>query len=120
MTSYSQAQLEKIEVNIDWSQILADIPSDAYEAIICDDFVKSLLEELGFTKQEWVPSFRAGSGADKVDYAARKNSDGDVFKHIKTNPYLLIEALVLDHTNFDRCQLSKLPILQAFYRMNYE
>ena len=90
MTSYSQAQLEKIEANIDWSQILANIPDDANEPLVRHHFVQPLLEALGFTQQEWFPEFQTGQGA--VDYAARKNSDGDIFISTPANPYLLIEV----------------------------
>ncbi|MBF2019039.1 MAG: AAA family ATPase [Hydrococcus sp. C42_A2020_068] len=73
-----------------WNHILDSIPNDAHEPIICNDFVEPLLEELGFTKLEWFPQFPTGKGA--VDYAARKNSVGNIFKNTKTNPYVLIEV----------------------------
>ncbi len=90
MTSYSQAQLEKIEANIDWNQILANIPDDANEPLVRHHFVQPLLEALGFTQHEWFPEFRTGHGT--VDYAARKNSDGDIFISTPANPHLLIEV----------------------------
>ncbi len=79
-----------IGTSIDWHQLLNHLPTDAHEAIIRDDFVQPLLKELGFTSSEYCPEFPTGTG--EVDYAARKNTDNDIFKNTKNNPYLLIEV----------------------------
>lgn len=78
--------------DIEWNHILDSISNDAHEAIIRNDFVEPFLTALGFTKTEWFPEFLTGKGADSVDYAARKNSVGDIFRDTKTNPYVLIEV----------------------------
>lgn len=78
--------------NIDWNKILDSIPADAPEPIVSADFVAPLLDFLGFTKQEQVPQFKTGKGADSVDFAVRKNSVSDVFRVSKVNPYLLVEV----------------------------
>ena len=69
---------------------LQSLPTDAQEAVVDHQFVKpSLLEALGFRTGEVYPEFDTGKGA--VDYAARKNSEGDIFLNTRANPYLLIE-----------------------------
>lgn len=78
--------------NISWHQILDTIPANANESIISSNFIEPLLEAVGFTRQEWYPQFSTAQGGCKVDYAARKNTDGDIFLHNKTNPYILIEV----------------------------
>jgi cellulose biosynthesis protein BcsQ len=92
MTSYSSTPFATTGTNIDWDQILDNISSHAHEPLVCNDFVLPFLKELGFTSKEWFPEFPTGKGAEKVDYAARKNVGLDVFKHSKNNPYVLIEA----------------------------
>ncbi|MGI0486941.1 AAA family ATPase [Pantanalinema rosaneae CENA516] len=76
---------------MNWSQILDDIPLTAEESIVKQLFVEPLLEALGFGQKERYPEFKTGKGGDSVDFAARKNTDGDVFLSSKTNPYVLVE-----------------------------
>jgi cellulose biosynthesis protein BcsQ len=76
----------------DWQKVLENLPNNANELIISRHFVEPLLEELGFDNREYYPSFPTGKGAKKVDYAARKNIDGDTFLETKTNPDLIIEV----------------------------
>jgi hypothetical protein len=76
----------------DWQQNLADLPTSETEAVISSYFIESLLKELGFSDREYYPSFPTGKGAKKVDYAARKNVDNDIFINTKTNPDLIIEV----------------------------
>jgi cellulose biosynthesis protein BcsQ len=90
MTSYSSTPFTTTEIDLDWDCILDSIPSNANEPLVCQNFVLSLLKSLGFSQPEWYPEYPTGNGA--VDYAARKNSDGNIFQNIRTNPYLLIEA----------------------------
>jgi chromosome partitioning protein len=82
----------KTPTTINWQAILANLPNNANEALVCQNFVQPLLQALGFTQQEYVPIFSTGKGADKVDYAARKNNDGTLFIKTKINPDLLIEV----------------------------
>jgi len=77
--------------SLDLSQVLESLPSDANEAIVSTIFVEPLLEALGFSKQERYPQFSTGQGGDAVDFAARKNTKGDLFLHSKANPDLLVE-----------------------------
>ena len=77
-------------LNVDWSEILDSIPPNAPEAVVSVQFVKPLLEKLGFNPSEQVPAFTTGKGA--VDFAARKNTDSDNFLFSPVNPYLLIEV----------------------------
>lgn len=75
----------------DWNHILDNIlPDESNEAVISKRFVEYFIEALGFNQQEQVPEFPTGNGT--VDFAARKNTDGDNFLFSKTNPYLLIEV----------------------------
>ncbi|MEH1857642.1 MAG: AAA family ATPase [Nostoc sp.] len=75
----------------DWNQILDNIlPDESNEALISKRFVEGFIEALGFNQQEQVPQFSTGNGI--VDFAARKNTDGDNFLFSKTNPYLLVEV----------------------------
>lgn len=79
-------------LQLNWSDILDTIPINAIEPIVEAQFVKPLLEALGFNNQEQFPQFPTGRGAEKVDFAARKNKNGDTFLFAPTNPYLLVEA----------------------------
>jgi cellulose biosynthesis protein BcsQ len=92
MTSSSPVQHATPQTGINWNQILNNIPNNANEPLICQNFVVPLLEALGFTQQEWFPQFPTGNGTDRVDYAARKNSGSDIFQSTRNNPFLLIEA----------------------------
>ncbi len=78
--------------HMDWSKILDSIPSNAPEAVVSDRFVNPLLEALGFGRNEQYPQLKTGKGADRVDFAARKNSGEDIFFYSKTSPYLLVEV----------------------------
>lgn len=77
---------------VDWSNVLDGIPINAIEPIVSAQFVKPLLEALGFSNQEQFPAFNTGKGAEKVDFAARKNNDSDSFLFSPVNPYLLVEV----------------------------
>jgi len=78
---------------IDWTHILSNISErESVEDIIKDRFVKPLISALGFDQNEYVPEFSTGSGAQKVDFALRKNTEDDSFFETRQNPYLLIEA----------------------------
>ena len=70
----------------------ADLPDDATEAVVSHHFIPPLLEALGFDSSGYRPQFPTGNGAQKVDFAARKN----IFKQIPfgndpQNPDLFIE-----------------------------
>ncbi|MGB7713131.1 MAG: ParA family protein [Microcoleus sp.] len=78
--------------NIDWDQVLDSIPDNAIEPIISAQFVSVLIQELGFTSNEQFPQFSTGQGAQKVDFAARKNTDINKFLFSPVNPYLLVEV----------------------------
>jgi len=78
---------------IDWTHILSNISErESVEDIIKDRFVKPLISALGFDENEYVPEFSTGFGAQKVDFALRKNTEDDSFFKTRQNPYLLIEA----------------------------
>lgn len=77
---------------IDWDQVLDSIPDNAIEPIISAQFVSVLIQELGFTSNEQFPQFSTGQGAQKVDFAARKNTDINKFLFSPVNPYLLVEV----------------------------
>ncbi|MFB8792930.1 MAG: ParA family protein [Microcoleus sp.] len=77
---------------IDWDQVLDSIPDNAIEPIISAQFVPVLIEALGFTSNEQFPQFSTGQGAQKVDFAARKNTDINKFLFSPVNPYLLVEV----------------------------
>ncbi|MEH2022250.1 AAA family ATPase [Nostoc sp.] len=74
----------------DWNQILDNIlPDESSETLISEIFVRPLINALGFNDKERFPQFPTGHGT--VDFAVRKNTDGDIFLFSKTNPYLLVE-----------------------------
>jgi cellulose biosynthesis protein BcsQ len=78
-----------------WTTVLANLASilpGATEPDVCKIFIPPLLDALGFSKTEWIGAFKTGLGADCVDFAARKNTDTDVFQFTKQDPYLLIEV----------------------------
>ncbi|MEH2375885.1 hypothetical protein [Nostoc sp.] len=75
----------------DWSHLLDNIlPDESSEAYISDMFVRPLINALGFNQQELFPQFDTGNG--RVDFAARKNVDSDIFALSRINPYLLVEV----------------------------
>src|SRR5919199_570244 len=78
--------------NIVWNHVLASIPPNASELIVSSLFVDPLLHSLGFDAQERFPGFKTGRGADAVDFAARKNHNGNNFLSSPVNPYLLVEV----------------------------
>jgi cellulose biosynthesis protein BcsQ len=78
--------------NTDWSRILAYLPPNATEAIVSSQFVEPLLDALGFNNLERHPQFKTGTGAEAVDFAARKNTGDNSFLLSPTNPYLLVEV----------------------------
>lgn len=71
---------------------LEKLPPNASEPIISGNFIPALLQALGFNSDEYYPQFSTGNGADRVDFAARRNSGKDTFLVSKSNPYLLIEV----------------------------
>ena len=76
-----------------WCDILENIlPDESTEEVISDQFVKPLLDFIGFIDKEWRPEFKTGDGGNKVDFAARKNTGTDIFFASQKNPYLLIEV----------------------------
>ena len=72
-------------------QARLNLPGDAQEAIVKGNFVPEFLNALGFGLMECVPEFNTGSRTDKVDYALRHNTNGDIFLNTQSNPYLLLE-----------------------------
>uniref|UniRef100_A0ACD5H258 Uncharacterized protein n=1 Tax=Desertifilum tharense IPPAS B-1220 TaxID=1781255 RepID=A0ACD5H258_9CYAN len=64
----------KTLTEIDWSQVLDDIPQNATEAVVTDRFIGTLIKALGFNKNEYHPQFATGNNSDKVDFATRKNT----------------------------------------------
>lgn len=69
----------------------ADLPDHATEATVSHNFIRPLLEALGFNDSEYVPDFNTHDG--KVDFAARKNIFGQTpFIAGPQNPDLLIEV----------------------------
>jgi hypothetical protein len=69
-----------------WQNILSQLPNNAIEVFVSSSFVQPLLSDLGFSHQEWYPLFPTGKGADKVDYAARRNFHPTIFKHKPVAP----------------------------------
>lgn len=82
----------KVRNEIDWNQILDDIPQNATEAVVIDRFIGVLIAALGFKKNEYHPQFATGNNSDKVDFALRKNTSDSLFSNDQKNPYLLIEV----------------------------
>ncbi|MEG4418242.1 AAA family ATPase [Microcoleus sp. LAD1_D5] len=77
---------------INWGQVLDSIPENAIEAIVNSQFVSVIIEALGFTKNDQFPQFPTGQGAQKVDFAARKNTESEKFLFSPVAPYLLVEG----------------------------
>ncbi|HAZ49171.1 MAG TPA: cobyrinic acid a,c-diamide synthase [Cyanobacteria bacterium UBA11371] len=79
---------------MNWNDILGNIlPDERVEQVICDQFAEPLLEALGFSAKERRPNFNTGPGANKVDFAARHNTNtNDIFFNSQINPYLLVEV----------------------------
>jgi cellulose biosynthesis protein BcsQ len=72
-------------------EALQHLASNASEPLVVDTFVQHFLEALGFNHLERIPEFPT-EGQNKVDFAARKNSDGDIFVHNYKDPYLYVEV----------------------------
>ncbi len=70
---------------------LQSLPENAPEALVDSLFVPHLLEALGFTSEEIFPQYKTGNGSEKVDKAARKNTEEASFIQTGSNPYLLVE-----------------------------
>jgi cellulose biosynthesis protein BcsQ len=79
-----------LAIDIDLSKALAQLPVNAQEAIVSQNFVLPLLASLGFNGQDVYPQFSTGKG--NVDFAARRTQGGNSFLEDKANPYLLIEV----------------------------
>ena len=93
MTFTQQVNTTQSTMNAtDWEKILDTLPPNANEPTVVNVFVEPLLEALGFGKTERHIGFKTGNGNDAADYAARKNTENDVFLNSNKNPYLLIEA----------------------------
>lgn len=71
---------------------LNNLPPGANEPNVIGIFISVMLQELGFSIDEYYPQFSTGNGKDKVDFAARKNTSKDRFLISRSNPYLLIEV----------------------------
>jgi cellulose biosynthesis protein BcsQ len=82
----------QITLTVDLSAALADLPSNAAEAVVSKSFVQPLIQVLGFQDNECHPMYPTGRGADKVDFAVRKNIGTDIFLISKQNPNLLVEV----------------------------
>jgi len=72
-------------------EALQHLAPDASESLVVDTFVQPFLEALGFDHLERIPQFPTG-GQNKVDFAARKNVDNDLFVHSYHKPHLYVEA----------------------------
>lgn len=72
-------------------EALQHLAPDAAEPLVVNNFVQHFLEALGFSSLERIPEFSLG-GQNKVDFAARKNTGGDIFINSHQNPYLYVEA----------------------------
>lgn len=79
---------------MNWNNILDNIlPDEPVEKVICDQFAKPLLDALGFSAKERRPNFNTGPGANKVDFAARHNTNtNNIFFNSQINPYILVEV----------------------------
>lgn len=73
-------------------QVLLSLPEEAPEASVSSRFVPELLNVLGFTQDEQSPEFPTGTGAQLVDFAARKNLGEEIFFRAPKNPFLIVEV----------------------------
>ncbi|NBD16099.1 MAG: AAA family ATPase [Cyanobacteria bacterium] len=73
-------------------QALLSLPEEAPETIISHRFIPAFLEALGFTQNERYPEFSTGVGGQAVDFAARRNTDEDLFFYSPKNPFLIVEV----------------------------
>lgn len=72
-------------------EALKTITTDASESQVVDHFVQPFMDALGFNHLERIREFPV-YGQNKVDLAARKNIDDDIFIHSHQKPHLYIEA----------------------------
>jgi cellulose biosynthesis protein BcsQ len=72
-------------------EALQHLSPDASEQLVVDIFVQPFLDALGFSSLERVQQFPI-EGQNRVDFAIRKNLDGDIFTENKKNPFLYVEA----------------------------
>ncbi len=72
-------------------QAWLNLPTKASEPVVGTKLMPILLESLGFSQDEYYPQFSTGCGTRVVDFAARKNTEGDSFLHNPKNPFMLIE-----------------------------
>jgi cellulose biosynthesis protein BcsQ len=72
-------------------QAWLNLPNNASEPVVGTKLIPILLESLGFSQDEYYPEFSTGYGTKVVDFAARKNTNGDSFLHNQKNPFILIE-----------------------------
>ena len=70
---------------------LRSLPNQSQELTVNDLFVPTLLRELGFQHDEILSGYKTGNGNERVDKAARKTIEDDIFIHTQSNPYLLME-----------------------------
>ena len=75
---------------INWQENIAQLPSNAIEAIVGTSFVIPLLQSLGYSDNNQNQEFPTGNGNDKVDFAARKDSNN--FRENPQNPDFLVEV----------------------------
>ena len=73
-------------------QAFLSLPENANHATLCANFIPKLLEGLGFTIDEQSLEFPSGAGAQTVDFAARTNTENDIFSHSPQNPFLIVEV----------------------------
>jgi len=80
----------------DLSELLEQLPIDAPEPMVCDNFIKSFLEYLGFNPlTDIIPQFSTGEGGRTVDYALRKSSPALPFISLSPKnslPEIILEA----------------------------
>ncbi len=94
MTLTQQPNHAQTEVSIkNLKNALGSLPPGAPEALVSSVFINPLLlETLGFDRAECYPQYKTGKGNNAVDFAARRNTEEDLFHHTKKNPFLLVEA----------------------------
>lgn len=88
-----------------------DLPVNAQETVVEANFSRFFLNALGFSGSEMVPGFSIG--AMKVDHAARKNTESDIFLQTRSNPYLYMEVKGQDkNLSNESCATHKATALQ--------
>ena len=80
----------------DLAQLLEQLPIDAPEPTVCDNFIRYFLEYLGFNPlTDIIPQFSTGEGGKTVDYALRKSDLTSPFislSHKNSLPEIILEA----------------------------